>query len=200
MRYIINWQHYIIILLNCCNIFLYIFLVHSSYLRSSCWRCIIYKILNVYRIVINWFLYDRIFAHMVASNDSVFICIIFICFMPKYLYLVRLRINLNFYSNLFFIHFFIFGNYYMSILMKILLWLCQNYCIWIRRSFYKRWFRLKCILLIVIVTCWMRERSQFQYSIYIRGLINLKTSFKFGPAHSGYWWEINSFTISVVRR
>ncbi len=83
--------------------------------------------------------------------------------------------------------------------MQILLWLCQNYCIWIRRSFYKLGFRLKCILFIVIITCWRSERFQFQANIYIRGLIKLKTFFKFGPAHSGHWWEINSFTI-VVRR
>jgi hypothetical protein len=56
-------------------------------------------------------LLDRIFARMVASTDSVFICIIFICFMPKYLYLVRLPINANFYSNLFLIYAFVFGNY-----------------------------------------------------------------------------------------
>ncbi len=101
LRYIINWQHYIIILINCCNICLYVFLVQSSSLRNSCWRCIIYKIFNVYRLVINWFLYDRIFACMVASTDSVFICIIFICFMGRYLYLVRLPTNVNFYINIF---------------------------------------------------------------------------------------------------
>ncbi len=130
-------------------------------MRNSCWRCIIYKIFNVYRLVINWFLYDRIFACIVASTDSVLTCIIFTCFMGRYLYLVRLRINVNFLSNLFFIHIFVFGNYSISILMQILLWLCQNYCMWIRRSFYKRCFTLKCFLLIVIVTCWKRERSQF---------------------------------------
>ncbi len=93
LRYIINWQYYIIILLllllNCCNIFLYVFLVHSSSLRSSYWGCIICKIFNVYMLFINWFLYDRIFARMVASTDSAFICTTFICLMPKYLYLVR---------------------------------------------------------------------------------------------------------------
>ncbi len=139
----------------------------------------------MYRLVINWFLYDIIFACIVASTDSVFIYIIFICFMLKYLYLVRLLINLNFYNNLFFIHVFVSANYYISILMQILQWLCQNYSMWIRRSFYKRCFTLKCILLIAIVTCWRRERSQFQANIYVRGLIKLKNFFKFSPAHSG---------------
>ncbi len=145
----------------------------------------------MYRLVINWFLYDRIFARMVAFTDSIFVCIIFISFMPKYLYSVRLPINLNFYINLFFIHVFVFGNYYISILMQILLCLCQNYCMWILRPFYKLCFTLKCItlkciLLIVSVTCSRRERSQYQDNIYIRGLIKSKTFFKFGPSHSGH--------------
>jgi hypothetical protein len=133
-------------------------------LESSCWLYIICKIFNVYRLFINWFLYDRIFARMAASSDSVFPCI---TFMPKYLYLVRLPINVNFYSNLFFIHIFVFGYYYISILVQILLWLCQNYCMWIRRSFYKRCFTLKCILLIAIVTCWRREISRLSEIVLI---------------------------------
>jgi hypothetical protein len=108
LRYIINWQHYLIILLNCCNICLYFFLVLSSSLRSSYWRCIMCKIFNVYMLVIKWFVYNRNFARVVASTDSVFICIIFICFMFLYLYLVRLPISVNFYSNLSFIHIFVF--------------------------------------------------------------------------------------------
>ncbi len=152
LRYIINWQNYINILLNF-NVCLKVFIVHSSSLRSSFWCCIICKIFSVYRLLINWFLYDRIFARMVASTDSMFICIIFTCLRSKYLYLVRLLINLNLLNNLFFVHVFVFGNCYISIWMQILLWLCQNYCMWIRKSFYKRCFTLKCILLIVIVTC-----------------------------------------------
>ncbi len=84
--------------------------------------------------------------------------------------------------------------------MQILLCSCQNYCMWIRIFFHKRCFTLKCILLIVTVICWRRDRSQFQANIYIIGLIKLKTFFKFGLAHSGLWWEINSFTIIVVGR
>jgi hypothetical protein len=101
LKYIINWQYYIVILLIF-SICLYVFLVHSSSLKSSCWLCIICKISNVYRLVINWFLYGRIFARMVAFTDSAFICIIFICFMPKYRYLIIFPINVNFSSNLFF--------------------------------------------------------------------------------------------------
>ncbi len=150
------------------SICLYFFLVDCSSLRNSCWRCIICKIFNLFGFFTKQFMYDRIFARMVTSNDFVFICIIFIFFMPKYLYLVRLPINVNFYSNLFFIHVFVFYNYSISILMQILLWLCQNYCIWIGRSFYKWYFKIKCIFPIVIVTCWRREIFQFQANIYIK--------------------------------
>jgi hypothetical protein len=207
LRYISNWYHYIIILLLLllllnCNICLYVFLVHSSSLRSFWWRCIICKIFAMYRLVIKWFVYDKIFACMVPPIDSIVTCIIFTCFMPSYLCLVRLLICLNLCSNLFVVVV-IFGKYSISILMQILLWLCRNYCIWMGRSFPKRCFTLKYVLFVVVVTCWRGQRPQFQANIYARrcrGLIKLKAFFKFGSAYSGHWWEITPFTIVVGRR